>query len=52
MNYIQFLAMKLHQGPVFIDGDCNRGCSSLQDEFHEGCPESVVVPEIIDAVRQ
>ena len=33
-------------------GEFNRGCSSLQDEFREGCPKSVVVPETIDAVRQ
>ena len=46
MNSIQFLAMKLHQGPVFIDG------SSFQDEFREGRPKSVVVLEIIDAVLQ
>ena len=32
--------MKFHQGPVFID------------EFHEGRPKSVVVPETIDDVRQ
>ena len=30
----------------------NRGRSSLQDEFREGHPKSVVVPETIDAVRQ
>ena len=30
----------------------NRGRSSLQDEFRESCPKSVVVPETIDAVRQ
>ena len=30
----------------------NRGHSSLQDEFREGLAKSVVVPEIIDAVRQ
>ena len=41
MNLIKFLAMKLHQGPVFI-----------QDEFREGSPKSVVVPETIDVVRQ
>ena len=32
--------MKFHQGPVFID------------EFREGRPKSVVVPETIDDVRQ
>ena len=30
----------------------NRGRSSLQDEFREGRPKSVAVPETIDAVRQ
>ena len=30
----------------------NRGRSLLQDEFREGRPKSVVVPETIDAVRQ
>ena len=33
-------------------GRFNRGHSSLQDEFREGRPKSVVVPKIIDAVRQ
>ena len=37
--------MKLHQ-------EFNRGRSSLQDEFRECRPKSVVVPETIDAVRQ
>ena len=32
--------------------DFNRGRSSLQDEFREGRPKSLVDPEIIDAVRQ
>ena len=48
MNLIQFLAMKLHRWY----GEFNRGRSSLQDEFLEGRPKSVVVPETIDAVRQ
>ena len=48
MNLIQFLAMKLHQGPVFIDGMVN----SLQEEFRAGHPKSLVVPETIDTVRQ
>ena len=30
----------------------NRGGSSFQDEFREGCPKSVVVPETVDAVPQ
>ena len=33
-------------------GEFNRGRSSLQDEFREGRPKLVVVPETIDAVRQ
>ena len=32
-------------------GEFNRGRSSLQDEFREGRPKSVVVPETIDIVR-
>ena len=51
MNLIQFLAMKLHQGSVFIDSMVNSTevRSSLQDEFRKGRPKSVIVP---DAVRQ
>ena len=48
MNFIQFLAMKHHQGSVFIDGMVN----STEVEFREGRPKSVVVPETIDAVWQ
>ena len=33
-------------------GEFNRGRSSLQDEFREDCPNSVVVPEPNNAVRQ
>ena len=33
-------------------GEFNRACSSLQDEFREGRPKSVVVPETINAERQ
>ena len=32
-------------------GEFNRGRSSLQDEFPEGRPKSVVVPEPIDALH-
>ena len=35
-----------------ISGKFNPGRSSLQDQFREGRPKSVVVPETIDAVRQ
>ena len=45
--------IKLHQGPVFIDGiESNIGRSSLQDEFREGRPKSVVGSETIDTVHQ
>ena len=33
-------------------GEFNRGRSSLQHEFREYRPKSVVIPETIDAVRQ
>ena len=33
-------------------GEFNRGRSSLQDEFRQGRPKSIVVQEIIDTVRQ
>ena len=33
-------------------GEFNRGRSSLQDEFREGRPKSVVIPETIDAVHE
>ena len=33
-------------------GEVNRGRNSLQDEFREGHPKLVVVPETIDAVHQ
>ena len=48
MNLIQFLALKLHQGPVFNDGMMN----SPQYEFREGHLKSVVVLENIDSARQ
>ena len=32
-------------------GEFNWGRSLLQDEFNDGRPKSVVVPETIDAVR-
>ena len=52
MNLINFLAMKLHQGPVFINFMVNSTDSSLQDEFRKGRPKSVVVLETVNAVRQ
>ena len=52
MNLIQFLAIKLHQGPVFIDGMVNSMDGSLQHEFRDCRSKSVIVPETIDAVRQ
>ena len=33
-------------------GEFNRGRSSLQDEFCEGRPQSLVVPETIDGMHQ
>ena len=33
-------------------GEFNRGRSSLQYEFCEGCPKSVFIPETINIVRQ
>ena len=44
--------MKLHQGPVFIDFMVNSTEIVVQDEFREGRPKSVVIPETIDAVGQ
>ena len=54
MNLTQFLAMKLHQTTSVYRWYCefNRGRSSLQEEFREDRPKSVVVSETIDAVRQ
>ena len=54
MNLIQFLAMKFHQRPVFIDGMVNSTAVEVhsKNEFREGRPKSVVVPETIVAVRQ
>ena len=51
MNVIQFLAIKLHQGPVFIDGMVN-STEVVEDEFLDGRVKSVVAPETINAVRQ
>ena len=52
MKLIQFLAMELYQGSVFVDGMVNRGSRSLQNEFCKGHQKSVFVPETIDAVRK
>ena len=53
MKLIQFLAMTLHLGPVFIDGMVNSTEVGVhpKDEFRESRPKSVVVPKTIDAVR-
>ena len=45
MDLIQVLSMVWY-------GEFNRGCRSLQDEFSEGYPKSIVVLETIDTVRQ
>lgn len=52
MNFIKFLATE--QGLVFIDGIVNSTevVSSIQIEFREVHPKSVVIPETIGAVRQ
>ena len=42
----------LRTSPYRWFGEFNRGRSSLQDEFRECRPKSVVVPETIDGVRQ
>ena len=49
MNLIQFLAMKLHQGPMFIDGMVNSSEVVVHSKTNpvEGCPKSVAVPETI-----
>ena len=54
MNLIRFLAIKLHPGPVFIDGMVNSTevVVHSKDEFRESRSKSVVVPETIKAVRQ
>ena len=54
MNLIQFVAMKPHQGPVFIDGMVNSSEVIVHSKTNsvEGRPKSVVVPEIIDAEAQ
>ena len=54
MNLIQFLGDEAPSKTSVYRWyeEFNRGRSSLQDEFREGRPKSVVVPETIDAVRQ
>ena len=37
---------------MYVYSEFNHGRHSLQDEFREGRPKSVVVPETIDTVRQ
>lgn len=43
MTLISFLAMKLHQEPVFMDGMVN----SIVIEFPEGRPKSVTVSKTV-----
>ena len=54
MNLIQFLGDEAPSTTSVYRwyGEFNRDRSSLQDEFCEGRPKSVVVPETIDAMRQ
>ena len=52
MKLIRFLAMKLHQRLVFIDGMVNSTEVVVHTKRNFGPPKSVVVPEIIAAVRQ
>ena len=55
MNLIQFLAMKLHQGLVFmVNGMVNSTEVVVHstNEFRESRLKSVVVPKTINAVRQ
>ena len=44
--------MQLFLTTFDVDSEFNRGRRSLTDEFHEGRPKSVVVPENIDAVHE
>ena len=41
-----------HFHAIIFYGKFNRGRRSVQDEFREGHPKSVVVPETIDAVSK
>lgn len=51
MNSNHFLAKKLYQESVFVDGLRNSiDAYSVKDEFREGRPKSVVTPENIDSV--
>ena len=54
MNLIQFLAMKLHKGPVFIHGMVNSIEAVVPSilNFVNSRPKWVVVLETIDAMRQ
>ena len=52
MNLIQFLAMKLHQGPVFIDSMVNSTEVVVHSNTNFVKVVQVVVPESIDAMRQ
>ena len=48
------MALKLHQGPAFIDGMVNTPevVAHTQNKFREGRSNSVVAPETIDTMRQ
>ena len=52
MNLIKFLAAPSRTSVYRWYGEFNRSHSSLQDEFRESRPKSIVVAETIDAVRQ
>lgn len=47
MNLIQFLAMNVHQGPVFIDGIVNSVVVVFQNEFREGGPKSLILQDLL-----
>ena len=54
MNLIRLLVMKNHKKTTVYRWytEFNGGHRSLADEFHEGRPKSIVVPENIDAVNE
>lgn len=48
INLITFVAMELHEEPVFVDGISIQ--SSLSGEFRVCRPKSVIIPNTTDAV--